>query len=166
MKKILLVVLTVIAVRQAPPVQAQTCTILPTCEELGFTKSEADCNGKSFIRCPLNKGKVYCAEGKALTSCPPGYADIDLIRDSCDGPNARLVFADESLKCAKCQDCGNNAYLGEIAGCCPNGLASYESIDGCAGGKNYNNTDSLGCWTCSKCRNNYTLNSAGNCVAK
>ena len=36
--------------------EAQVCTRLPTCEELGFSKSEAECNGKSMVRCPLNKG--------------------------------------------------------------------------------------------------------------
>ena len=151
-------------------VQAQTCTRLPTCEELGFTKSEADCNGKSMIRCPLNKGKVYCEEGKALTSCPPGYADIDIIEPYCKGENVRLVFSDSSLECAKCQSCGNYAYLNKVAGCCPDGRGG-DSIDGCKDHDSYGNKqkynfqDSNGCWTCSKCRNTHTLNKNGNCVA-
>ena len=145
-------------------VQAQTCTRLPTCEELGFTKSEADCNGKSMVRCPLNKGKVYCEEGKALTSCPPGYADIDIIEPYCKGENVRLVFSDSSLECAKCQSCGKIGHYSEVAGCCPNNLASYESQDGCAGGKQYNYQDDQGCWTCSRCRKQYSLDENGNCT--
>ena len=150
-------------------VQAQTCTRLPTCEELGFTKSEADCNGKSMVRCPLNKGKVYCEEGKALTSCPPGYADIDIIEPYCKGENARLVFSDSSLECAKCQSCGKIGHYSEVAGCCPT-LGYLQTVDGCPGSSSvntpvkYSNQDSYGCWTCSRCRDQYSLDENGNCT--
>ena len=138
--------------------QAQTCTRLPTCEELGFTKSEAQCNGKSMVRCPLNKGKVYCEEGKLLTSCPAGYADVDLIEPYCKGENMKLVFSDSSLECAKCENCGKIGHFSEVAGCC-----AGTGYDGCSY-ENGNVKDANGCWTCSKCRNQYTLNSDGLCV--
>lgn len=138
--------------------QAQTCTRLPTCEELGFTKSETDCNGKSMVRCPLNKGKVYCEEGKLLTSCPPGYADIDIIEPYCKGENTELVFSDSTLKCAKCKSCGKIGHFSEVAGCC-----AGTSSNGCSY-ENGNVQDENGCWTCSKCRNQYSLDEGGNCT--
>ena len=149
--------------------QAQTCTRLPTCEELGFTKSEAQCNGKSMVRCPLNKGKVYCEEGKLLTSCPAGYADIDIIEPYCKGANTELVFSDSTLKCAKCKSCGKVGHFSAVAGCCPD-LKYNESVDGCTGSKDlygvqkYSTQDANGCWTCSKCRSQYSLDENGNCT--
>ncbi len=38
---------------------AQTCAIPPTCESLGYTMSEADCEG-AVIKCPFDTTKVYC----------------------------------------------------------------------------------------------------------
>ncbi len=138
--------------------EAQVCTRLPTCEELGFSKSEAECNGKSMVRCPLNKGKVYCEEGKALTSCPPGYADIDIIEPYCKGENVQLVFSDSSLECAKCLSCGKIGHYSKVAGCCDR---TYD--DGC-NSSDANVHDSYGCWTCSRCRNQYSLDENGNCT--
>lgn len=37
----------------------QTCAIPPTCESLGYTMSEADCEG-AVIKCPFDTTKVYC----------------------------------------------------------------------------------------------------------
>lgn len=39
---------------------AQSCIKTPTCAELGFTKAEADCTGKTILKCPLDNSKVYC----------------------------------------------------------------------------------------------------------
>ena len=40
-------------------VKAQTCAIPPTCDSLGYTMSEADCDG-AVIKCPFDTTKVYC----------------------------------------------------------------------------------------------------------
>ncbi|MDD4557015.1 MAG: hypothetical protein PHE89_06815 [Alphaproteobacteria bacterium] len=40
---------------------AQTCTIPPTCDELGYSKSTSDCSG-SMVKCPFDKSKVYCPD--------------------------------------------------------------------------------------------------------
>ena len=149
--------------------QAQTCTRLPTCEELGFTKSEAQCNGKSMVRCPLNKGKVYCEEGKQLTSCPAGYADVELVEPYCKGETMRLVFSDSSLECAKCENCGKIGHFSEVAGCCP-AVKYGTTVDGCPAATTYGEwqyysvEDSNGCWTCSRCRDQYSLDENGNCT--
>ena len=44
---------------------AQVCTTPPTCDALGYTKTEADCSGKTILKCPLDQTKVYC----------PGYEE-------------------------------------------------------------------------------------------
>lgn len=41
-------------------VQAQSCIKTPTCAELGYAQSEADCSGKTILKCPLDTSKVYC----------------------------------------------------------------------------------------------------------
>ena len=48
---------------------AQVCTVPPTCDALGYTKSAADCSGKTILKCPLDQTKVYC----------PGYEETQRI---------------------------------------------------------------------------------------
>lgn len=50
---------------------AQTCTPPPECEALGFTKTEADCAGKTILKCPFNDAMVYCPGYQEATK---GYA--------------------------------------------------------------------------------------------
>lgn len=40
--------------------QAQTCTVPPTCEALGFTLTASDCVGKTTLKCPFDQNKIYC----------------------------------------------------------------------------------------------------------
>ena len=45
----------------------EDCEKLPSCEELGYTMSVADCEGKSMLRCPLeptNDNAVFCADNE------------------------------------------------------------------------------------------------------
>ena len=39
---------------------AQTCVPSPSCDTLGFTKTAADCAGKTILKCPFDTSKVYC----------------------------------------------------------------------------------------------------------
>lgn len=39
---------------------AQTCSTPPDCATLGFTKTAADCSGKTILKCPFNQAQVYC----------------------------------------------------------------------------------------------------------
>ena len=42
----------------------ENCEKLPSCEELGYTMSVSDCEGKSTLRCPFepdNDNTVYCS---------------------------------------------------------------------------------------------------------
>ena len=49
----------------AAPAAAQTCIKTPSCADLGYTKSAADCAGKTVLKCPLDNTQVYC----------PGYEE-------------------------------------------------------------------------------------------
>ena len=42
------------------PVKAQNCKVLPTCEELGYTKTVSQCAGIEYLTCPFDETKVYC----------------------------------------------------------------------------------------------------------
>ena len=42
------------------PAAAQTCVPPPSCDTLGFTKTAADCAGKTILKCPFDTTKVYC----------------------------------------------------------------------------------------------------------
>lgn len=44
----------------AAPVWAQTCIKTPSCADLGYTKTAADCSGKTILKCPLDNTQVYC----------------------------------------------------------------------------------------------------------
>lgn len=49
----------------AAPVWAQTCIKTPSCADLGYTQTAADCSGKTILKCPLDNTQVYC----------PGYEE-------------------------------------------------------------------------------------------
>lgn len=49
----------------ANTVLAQTCVKAPDCTEIGFTKTAADCKGKTILKCPFDTNQVYC----------PGYEE-------------------------------------------------------------------------------------------
>ncbi|MBQ8465231.1 MAG: hypothetical protein IJ545_04395 [Alphaproteobacteria bacterium] len=46
---------------------AQTCTQVPTCAELGYTKTS--CGLNRALKCPFDQTKLFCGEKK----CKPGY---------------------------------------------------------------------------------------------
>ena len=39
---------------------AQTCAVVPTCEDLGYTFSATNCNGKKILKCPFDQTKFFC----------------------------------------------------------------------------------------------------------
>lgn len=149
--------------------ETQTCEAPPSCEVLGYTKTASDCANKVTLKCPLDEKKLYCADAKLSGVCSSGYSEIEKIIPYCTGDNARLIYDTANPNCAKCQKCGSTAHFNQISGCCPD-VYYTQDVDGCqnTGGygstTKYNFQDSSGCWTCSKCRNQYTLNSDGLCV--
>ena len=146
-----------------------TCEMPPSCESLGYTKTADDCANKVTLKCPLDESKLYCADARQNGVCSDGYSEIEKIIPYCTGDNARLVYDTKNPNCAKCQKCGAGSHLSQISGCCPT-LGYLQTADGCPGSSSvntpvkYSNQDSNGCWTCSRCRDQYTLNADGLCV--
>jgi len=60
MKKLLLSLLA--STIYTSTVSAQSCQQPPTCAEMGYTKSESDCTGKTTLKCPFDLSKVSCDE--------------------------------------------------------------------------------------------------------
>lgn len=64
-KSNLITVSAAVLLLSAQSAAAQVCTTPPTCDALGYNKTEADCSGKTILKCPLDQTKVYC----------PGYEE-------------------------------------------------------------------------------------------
>ena len=59
------------------PANAQSCAVAPTCESLGYTKSESDCGSQDILRCPLDTSKVICLSSQSSEKCEnPAMGDI------------------------------------------------------------------------------------------
>lgn len=58
---------------------AQNCTVPPTCENLGYVKTAADCDGLDTLKCPFDQSKLYCPQGGGnMSAAAPGailYSD-------------------------------------------------------------------------------------------
>ncbi len=62
----------------AAPAIAQNCVNASRCDELGYTKTIADCNGLDTLVCPFDKNKVFCSSPFHDKSCEVGdtlYSD-------------------------------------------------------------------------------------------
>ena len=58
MNKIILTLLMTILF--TPAANAQNCVNASRCDELGYTKTAADCNGLDTLVCPFDANKVFC----------------------------------------------------------------------------------------------------------
>lgn len=56
-------------------VKAQTCIKPPSCEELGYTYTEADCGENGILRCPTDLSKVHCSFNTSGNDGDILYAD-------------------------------------------------------------------------------------------
>ena len=45
-----------------------SCAAPPTCAEMGFTKTAADCEGIDAVKCPFDLSKMYCPSVSSVTS--------------------------------------------------------------------------------------------------
>ena len=70
------------------PAKAQSCAVAPTCESLGYTLTEADCEGHNFLKCPFDTSVGYCDFGSIGNS---GICDNPAIGD--------ILFSDKT--CSK-----------------------------------------------------------------
>lgn len=56
-------------------VYGQNCATPPSCETLGYTKTAADCSGKTILKCPFDNNKVYCDDSGG-SAYEPKVGDI------------------------------------------------------------------------------------------
>ena len=55
----------------AVPAIAQNCVNASRCDELGYTKTIADCNGLDTLVCPFDSSKVFCVKAKPIEQIIP-----------------------------------------------------------------------------------------------
>ena len=74
------------------PALAQDCTSPTRCDELGYKKSAADCDGMESLVCPFDSSKYFCvAAGDPAAGDQPGmilYSDGTVSKDVVSGKTA------------------------------------------------------------------------------
>ncbi len=65
MRKLLMITSAILGLGCLYPttISAQTCTAAPSCADMGYTKTEADCSGKNTLKCPFDLTAVSCEDG-------------------------------------------------------------------------------------------------------
>ena len=96
------------------------CAVPPTCDELGFAYSSAECDGQSTLKCPFDQTKVFCGEPvlpAAVVTCTVGavlYNDLKCYDKAPEGKTALGVVFDTSKRLAIIYGAGvNNIAWGE-----------------------------------------------------
>ena len=90
------------------------CAVPPTCDELGYAYSSAECDGQSVLKCPFDQTKVFCSEPKdpnAPITCTVGsilYNDLKCYSKKPSGKTAIGVVFDHNKKLAIALDHKNN----------------------------------------------------------
>ena len=67
---------------------AQSCTVPPTCDALGYTKSATDCKDMSTLKCPFDQSKVFCVTAAEV---PGGNCEVGAILYSDKSCNVNVV---------------------------------------------------------------------------
>ena len=67
----------------AQNVQAQSCVVLPTCEELGYTDIAARCENGELLKCPFDESKVFCRSVPTTTKICDTIGDVLYDDKSC-----------------------------------------------------------------------------------
>ena len=93
MNKIILSLLLTTALTSAA--NAQNCVNSSRCDELGYTKTAADCTGLDTLTCPFDKNKFFCTAGTgdAIDSC-------SAFKSAIQNENAIIKIATD-LNCSK-----------------------------------------------------------------
>ena len=82
------------------------CAVPPTCEELGYTMTEADCSDKATLKCPFDYTKMFCVSStdpSAPITCSVGdilYDDYNCYLIAPSGKTAIGVVFDTSKRLA------------------------------------------------------------------
>ena len=88
---------------------AQSCTVPPTCDALGYTKTATDCKDMSTLKCPFDQSKVFCvtaAEAGGAGSCKVAnvgdilFSDMSCGSSMVDGKRAIGVIFEPDYRLA------------------------------------------------------------------
>ncbi len=75
----MLLIMTAFSVNK---VQAQTCVMPPSCEDLGYTMTEADCaSAEKILKCPHDQSKMFCLTMAEIDPGSSGNAGDILYED-------------------------------------------------------------------------------------
>ena len=75
----MLLILTAFSVNKA---QAQTCVMPPSCEDLGYTMTQADCaTAEKILKCPHDQSKMFCLTMAEIDPGSSGNAGDILYED-------------------------------------------------------------------------------------
>ena len=118
----------------ADAASAATCPVMPTCAELGYTKTSCT-NGQEAIKCPFDKTKMRCLVTTSTTCVQFGYTQNS---GSCEGAFFDKVVCPIDKNYFRCEynTCNPIEYpintkefdidpdAGEVS-CCESGLCKY-----------------------------------------
>ena len=74
MKKIAILSMLMLTITSTSSAQ-DSCITRPSCADMGYTKTEADCTGKTTLKCPFDLTKVSCVGGGSGTDGADGGDD-------------------------------------------------------------------------------------------
>ena len=80
------------------------CIVQPSCADMGYTQTIADCSDGKAIKCPFDTSKVICLnqEGSSSTTMPPSTPCV----------NGTLVFTDGTCSYYESYETDDNPALG------------------------------------------------------
>jgi len=165
------------------------CSVIPTCAEMGFTKSVVDCEGQTVLRCPFdltNDNAVFCpdklcGEEYNLEECPEnGDCEECGGKQKFNGCNTGYTLSDGNVCCsdeyynldnkpdnATVEQCGNKyhfvgceeGYTEENGSCVAAVCEGQPSDEGCS---DYTTclSGNTTYYICSECQEGYSLSGA------
>ena len=72
MKKISAILSPMVILMASTSLAQDSCIRRPSCEDMGYNKSVADCAGKTTLKCPFNLDMVSCSASEAAIECDWG----------------------------------------------------------------------------------------------
>lgn len=98
------------AILLASPAYAQTCTLTPSCEDLGYTMNSEQCNSGSSLKCPFDETKLFCYQ----ETDNGGSITLLVENKSSSAQDMEITMCGGYLKV----DCGNGEIKEAIHGQC------------------------------------------------
>lgn len=109
------------------------CAVPPTCEELGYTMTTADCKDLDILKCPFDSNKVFCS-GSTAVECNVGsilYSTLECYAGRPVGVEAIGVVFDTTNRLFVSKYGGSNSWgnTGDISGLTNCSTSNAETCD-------------------------------------